>query len=103
MPKFTIRQLLFSIVIFAFVFAVLGWAVRGNIAAFGLGVAIFGLVIPFFVYACVYLLFSMLNSLSGSEPYKDLSVDGIPKHGNKVPSPVNSVASASTSDRQQDS
>ena len=68
MPKFTIRQLLFSIVIFAFIFAIFGWAVRGNIAAYGLGVAIFGLAIPFLCYAVLYFAAKMLQSYGrGSE------------------------------------
>lgn len=69
MPKFTIRHLFFAIVIFALIFAVFGWAVRGNIAAFGLGVAIFGLVIPFLSFA--FLTF-VARLLQGYTPQSDI-------------------------------
>ena len=54
LPKFTIRQLMLIIVIFAFCSAILGWAARGSYLAYGLGIAMIGLIIPFSVYAVVY-------------------------------------------------
>ncbi len=54
LPKFTIRQLMMIIVVFAICSAILGWAARGSYLAYGLGVAMIGLVVPFSVYAAVY-------------------------------------------------
>ena len=54
LPKFTIRQLMGATVIAAFVCAILGFAARGSIAAYGLGIAIVGLVVPLATYAFVY-------------------------------------------------
>lgn len=55
-PKFTIRQLLIGMIGLAVVSAILGWAARGNIVAYGLSLSIVGLFIPFLTYAAIYLI-----------------------------------------------
>ena len=54
LPKYTIRQLLIGTVFAAFICAILGFAARGNVLAFGLGIAILGLVVPLATFAFVY-------------------------------------------------
>ncbi len=54
LPKYTIRQLLIATVFAAFVCAILGFAARGNMFAYGLGIAILGLVVPLATYALMY-------------------------------------------------
>ena len=54
LPRFTIRQLLLCMVGVAFVCMVLGFAARGNVVAWGMGLAMLGLFIPIGVYAAVY-------------------------------------------------
>ena len=53
-PKYTLRQLMLGMVIAAFVCTILGFAAGGNVLAYGLGVALLGLVIPLATMALVY-------------------------------------------------
>ena len=68
MPKFSIRQLLLFVLIFALIFAVLGWATRGNDTAFGLAMALFGLTIPFFMFAVLTWVGILSAKVSGATP-----------------------------------
>ena len=54
LPKFTIRQLMLLMVAVAFVCAILGFAARGSPFAYGLGIAILGLIVPLATGAFVY-------------------------------------------------
>ena len=53
-PKVTIRQLLFLMVVLGLYFAVLAWAARGNVVAYSMALSIALLIIPFAAYAAVY-------------------------------------------------
>lgn len=55
-PSFSIRQLLMATIVFASVSALLGFAYRGSLVAFGLGFAILALIIPALVFSGIYLL-----------------------------------------------
>ena len=67
LPKYTIRQLMIATVLAAFICAILGFAARGNVFAYGLGIAILGLVVPLATYAFVYwTLLAVSKTLPGS-------------------------------------
>ena len=91
MPKFTIRQLLIATVIFGFLGAVLSWAVNGNIAALGFGIAVLGLVVPFTVYGLVYTLgYVVANSIYPVEAAKvPFAAPVTETGGNTLPSTAN--------------
>ena len=53
-PKFSLRQLFLIFIGVAAVCSLLGFAARGSMMAYGLGVAILGSIVPFFLYGAVY-------------------------------------------------
>lgn len=54
LPKFSIRQMMIGTAVLALFSAVLGWAARGSVLAYGMGIACLLLVIPFSVFAILY-------------------------------------------------
>lgn len=67
LPTYTIRQLLIGTVFAAFICAILGFAARGNVFAYGLGIAILGLVVPLAAYAFIYwTLWAVSKALPGT-------------------------------------
>lgn len=70
LPKFSLKQLLIGIVFCAIISGIFSIAGRGNLIAYGLSVAILGLIIPFSIYGVCYWLaklFSMLRSSDSVE------------------------------------
>ena len=61
-PKFTIRHLMLVILVFGIASAIFGMSMRGSVLAYGMALAMLGLVIPFLAYAAFYWIF---RSLSG--------------------------------------
>lgn len=71
-PKFTLRQLLIAMILFALVSALLGWTSKGSIVAYGLGLAIVALIIPLSVYS---IAFWVCRGLVGAPSESGAAVD----------------------------
>ena len=63
LPKFTIRQMLLIMVGFAFISMIFGFAARGSVVAYGMGVAMLGIFVPFALYGLVYWIVLILSQL----------------------------------------
>jgi hypothetical protein len=84
LPKFTIRQLLLGMVGVSVVCMVLAFAARGNVVAYGMGLAVLGVFVPLGVYAAVYwAVLSFSKILPGAQVPE--SVSGQKSHVMEIP------------------
>lgn len=63
LPKFSIRQLLWGTLVFAFLAVGLAAAYRGNLIAYGLVLAPALMIVPFLLLAAVYWMGSFASAL----------------------------------------
>ena len=90
LPKFSIRQLMYVTAGFCLIAMILGWSVRGDVFAYGLGLAIVGLVVPLAVYQAFYwfaLVFSNFHS-NTTGGAKLVYIPPTPQKVNRNPSPA---------------